>query len=194
MAPTVPDKRKCLVCDKEFTTVDYAFHIQEEILSQLMVMNETLADIKEITDMTYEYMNTDDNNEPVNNKSSADDKFEEDEDLDNIDNPDNKPVIDSYGDVELENQNTPKNESPVISRTNDSSDTTIPHDTNTVSNALVTPSNPVVGEIKTNGEELITERATVSVTNTVSDHAKSKESDKLENVTLDDILKRIMDR
>jgi hypothetical protein len=186
MSPVIADKRKCLVCDKEFTTVDYAFHIQEEILSQLMVMNETLADIKEITDMTYEYMNTDDNNEPVNSKIAADDDL--------ID----EPVIDSYGDVELENQNTTKNESPNISNVNGYSSTANLDGNDTKPDSVPVPLNPIISETKTDGQETPETgndtKPLTEIASTIFDYTKPKESDKLENVTLDDILKRIMDR
>jgi hypothetical protein len=206
MPPVIEVKRKCLVCDKEFTQVDYAFHIQEEILSQLMVMNETLADIKEITDMTYEYMNTDDNYDPVNSKIALDDDLDLGDDAppltpeaqqklqDETDLLLTKVTYDYHKELEKENATSDdftKCESTDISSINGSSDVTIHRGNDTKSDPAVIPSTPIIGEVKTDGEESITNGELTQVASTVFDHTKSKE---LENVTLDDILKRIMDR
>jgi hypothetical protein len=205
MPPVIEVKRKCLVCDKEFTQVDYAFHIQEEILSQLMVMNETLADIKEITDMTYEYMNVDDNNDPVNSKIALDDDLdlgdedppltsEEQKLQDETDLLLTKVTYDYHKELEKEkliSDDFTKNESSDISSINGSSNIIIHRGNDIESSPAVIPSTPVVGEVKTDGEESITKGELTQVASTVFDHTKSKE---LENVTLDDILKRIMDR
>jgi hypothetical protein len=49
-------KRQCPLCNEKFDLTEYAFHIQEEQLKQLRVIAITLNDIKDITELTYAYM------------------------------------------------------------------------------------------------------------------------------------------
>lgn len=53
-------KKKCAVCEKEFDIVEYSLHVLEEILKQLILANITLTDIKDVTELTFQYVNDED--------------------------------------------------------------------------------------------------------------------------------------
>ena len=61
--PDKPSLKKCFVCDKEFGQTEYYIHLQEEILKQLLSVNESLDDIFEVTQLTYNYMDQDTSND-----------------------------------------------------------------------------------------------------------------------------------
>jgi hypothetical protein len=56
-------KRQCPLCNEKFDLTEYVFHIQEEQLKQLRIMSTTLQEIKDVTELTYAYMNEDDEEE-----------------------------------------------------------------------------------------------------------------------------------
>jgi hypothetical protein len=66
------NNKKCPVCDKEFEQTDFFMHTQEEMLKQMMELNIRINDIQEIMELTYTYMNADDDvNDNVDTDTEA---------------------------------------------------------------------------------------------------------------------------
>jgi hypothetical protein len=59
-SPTPVVKRKCPICDKEYDLTEYFLHLSEENLKQLLLINETLTEVKDVMELTYTYMQEDD--------------------------------------------------------------------------------------------------------------------------------------
>jgi hypothetical protein len=79
-------KKICPVCDNQFEPTDYLFHVYEEMIKQLMMMNDKLSDISDAVLMTYTYMkdeeeHSDGDNGNDNGKGSAELGVDIDEDI-----------------------------------------------------------------------------------------------------------------
>ena len=61
--PSQVVKKICPVCDNQFEPTDYLFHVYEEMIKQLMMMNDKLSDISDAVLMTYTYMKDEEDRE-----------------------------------------------------------------------------------------------------------------------------------
>ena len=60
-ATSLPNtRRKCFVCEKEFELTEYFIHIQEESLKTQIKILAVLTEVKDAVELTYSYMQEDD--------------------------------------------------------------------------------------------------------------------------------------
>lgn len=70
---TLQKSYSCKICGKTFDVGEYALHIQEEQLIKLRELVDLITDVKDAIDLTYEYMKTVEDEDPINVKDNIND-------------------------------------------------------------------------------------------------------------------------